>query len=242
VLAGFMQMQRATQRRGGTPLLDLALLEDRAFTSGIGATFCFFLGNLSFYFALTLFMQNGLGVSPFDAALTVMPMSLAFVVGSRLAAGRFARRGVMALIEGCIVQAGGLAALVALIGIVPHPTMTMLMLPLAVFGYGQGMVLTPLFSAVMANVRHAHAGSSSGMLATTQQIANGAGVVLVSSVFFSVQAVIGERYAMLAAMAVIACAVAATISFLHRMAATYGSAETAPGSETGSVSPAGEYR
>jgi MFS family permease len=81
VLAGFMQLQRAIQRRGGAPLLDLALLDDRAFTSGIGATFCFFLANLSFYFVLTLFMQNGLRFSPFNAALTVMPQALAFVVG-----------------------------------------------------------------------------------------------------------------------------------------------------------------
>jgi EmrB/QacA subfamily drug resistance transporter len=217
VLAGFTQMQRATERRGGVPLIDLALLEDRAFTSGIGATFCFFLANLSFYFVLTLYMQNGLGLSPFDAALTVMPLALAFVAGSRLAAGRLARRGTMALIEGCVVQVGGLAATAALIGLAAQPTMAMLMLPLAAFGYGQGMVLAPLFSAVLSNVRHAHAGSGSGILATTQQIANGAGVVLVSAVFFSVQAGLGERYAMLAAMAVLACALAAAIGFLHRM-------------------------
>ena len=34
--------------------------------------------------------------------------------------------------------------------------------PLAVFGYGQGMVLAPLFSVVLTQVRHAHAGSGAG--------------------------------------------------------------------------------
>jgi hypothetical protein len=205
------------QRRGGTPLIDLALLEDRVFISGMGATFCFFLANLSFYFVLTLFMQNGLGLSPFDAALTVMPLAFAFVAGSRLAAGRLVRRGVVALMEGCVVQAAGLAGTALPIGVVAHPTMPMLMLPLAVFGYGQGMVLAPLFSAVLANVRHAHAGSGSGILATTQQVANGAGVVLVGAVFFGVQADLGERYALLVAMALLACAIAVTIGFLQRM-------------------------
>ena len=212
-------MQRATQRRGGAPLIDLALLEDRVFTSGMGATFCFFLANLSFYFVLTLFMQNGLGLSPFDSALTVMPLSLAFVISSRSAAGRLAHRGVAALIEGSAVQVAGLAATAVLIGISAHPTMAMLMLPLAIFGYGRGMVLTPLFSAVLANVRHAHAGSGSGILATTQQVANGTGVGLVSAVFFSVQAEIGTRYGLMAAMAMLACAVAGTMVFLHRMRA-----------------------
>ena len=217
VLAGFLQMQRAMQLRGGAPLIDVELLSDRAFVSGMGATFCFFMANLSFYFVLTLFMQNTLHLSPFDAALTVMPLAFAFVAGSRLAAGRVARRGVMALIEGCLVQAAGLAVTAALIDLVAHPTMTMLMLPLAIFGYGQGMVLAPLFSAVLTNVRHAHAGSGSGMLTTTQQVANGTGVVLVGAVYFAIQASYGGRLAMLAAMALLACAIATTIGFLQRM-------------------------
>ena len=68
VLCGFVRLQRAIEQRGGMPLIDLALLEDRVFVAGMSATFCFFLGNLSFYFGSTLYIQNGLGYSPFDAA------------------------------------------------------------------------------------------------------------------------------------------------------------------------------
>jgi MFS family permease len=202
VLAGFVRLQRWVERRGGMPLIDLALFEDRIFVSGIGATFCFFLGNLSFYFVLTLYMQNGLGLAPYDAALTVLPLSFAFVAGSRLSGGR--------LVEGCVVQGCGLAATALLVGTVAQPGM----LPLAVFGYGQGMVLAPLFSAVLAQVRHAHAGSGAGMLTTTQQVANGAGVVLVGAVYFAMP---GHLLALLAAMAALGCTVIATIGFLLRM-------------------------
>ena len=83
-LAAFLRLERATERRGGMPLIDLALLEDRVFTAGMCATFCFFLGNLSFYFVLTMYLQNGLGFSAFNAALTVLPLAFAFVAGSRL--------------------------------------------------------------------------------------------------------------------------------------------------------------
>ena len=217
VLAGFVRQQRAAERRGKMPLIDLALFEDRIFVAGTCATFCFFLGNLSFYFVLTLFIQNGLGFSPFNAALTVMPLAFAFVAGSRLAAGRLPRRGVAALVDGCIVQAAGLAGTAFLVGTVAQPTTAMLMLPLALFGYGQGMVLAPLFSAVLTNVRHAHAGSGSGILATTQQVANGTGVVLVGAVYFAVQGVHGDRWALLAAMVALACTLMATIGFLQRM-------------------------
>jgi len=208
VLCGFVRLQRAIEQRGGMPLIDLALLEDRVFVAGMSATFCFFLGNLSFYFVLTLYIQNGLGYSPFDAALTVMPLALAFVAGSRVS-GR--------LIEGCLVQGFGLASIALLVGTVAQPTMVLLMLPLAVFGYGQGMVLAPLFSAVLTQVRHAHAGSGAGILTTTQQVANGAGVVLVGAVYFGVQALDGNRWALLAATIALGCTVVATIGFLHRM-------------------------
>src|SRR6185436_8384570 len=99
------------------------------FVAGAAATFCFFLGNLGFYFVLTLFMQNGLGLSPFDAALTVMPLAFAFVIGSRLAAGRLPRRGALALIEGCLVQGVGLAGTALLVGLVERPMMAALMVP-----------------------------------------------------------------------------------------------------------------
>ena len=209
MLAGFARQQRAVERRGGLPLIDLALLEDRVFTAGMCATFCFFLGNLSFYFVLTLFIQNGLGFSPFDAALTVMPLAFAFVAGSQLGGGRLVRAA------SCRPPVSPVPQL--LVGTVAQPTMTMLMLPLAVFGYGQGMVLAPLFSAVLTDVRHAHAGSGSGILATTQQVANGTGVVLVGAAYFGVQGAYGDRLALLVAMVALACTLAATIGFLLGM-------------------------
>ena len=208
-LAAFLRLERAIERRGGMPLVDLALLEDRVFTAGMCATFCFFLGNLSFYFVLTLYIQNGLGFSAFNAALTVLPLAFAFVAGSRLGGGR--------LIEGCVVQAFGLAVTALLIATIAHPTMPALMLPLVVFGYGQGMVLAPLFSTVLTNVRHAHAGSGAGILTTTQQIANGTGVVLVGAVYFAVQGSHDDRWAMLVALAALACTIVGTIGFLYRM-------------------------
>lgn len=220
-LVGFVRLQRATERQGGMPLIDLALLEDRVFIAGMGATFCFFGGNLSFYFVLTLYIQNGLAFSPFDAALTVMPLAFAFVVGSRVA-GR--------LIEGCIVQGIGLVATGLLVASVAHPPVTLLMLPLAVFGYGQGMVLAPLFSAVLTQVRHAHAGSGAGILTTTQQVANGVGVVLIGAAYFAVQ---GDRQALLVALLALGGTVMGTVWFLLRMrAATSVPAGTVPVSGT----------
>ncbi len=215
--AGFLRLQRATDRRGGAPLIDVALLDDRAFLRGLCATSCLFAGNISFYLVVTLFLQNGLGLTPFQSGLTVVPLAFAFVIAARRSAGHVARRGVAALIRGCAVQLTGLAMTGVLIALQPAPSMIALMLPLTVFGYGQGLVMAPLFAAVLATVRADHAGSGSGILTTTQQVANGTGVAVVGAVYFGVQASHSDRLAMLAAVAVLTVTIIATASFLERM-------------------------
>ena len=89
--------ERRLTRRGGEPLLDLALFRDRAFSAGLGVNFAllFFFG--SFMFVLTLLLQAGLGQSPLHAGLETVPLALTFTVmsilGPRLSA-RFGPRSI----------------------------------------------------------------------------------------------------------------------------------------------------
>ncbi|HEX3992291.1 MAG TPA: hypothetical protein VHX39_14055, partial [Acetobacteraceae bacterium] len=148
--------------------------------------------NISFYFVLTLFLQNGLGLTPFQAGLTVLPLSLAFVVGSRVSGD---------IVLGCLIQIAGLAAIGGTIAVWPSAGAVALVPSLALFGYGQGRVMAPLFGAVLANVAHAHAGTGSGILTTTQQTANASGVALIGLIYFAVSGVGSSHAAMLAALA-----------------------------------------
>src|SRR5690606_25809618 len=61
--------QRRQNRRGGTPILDLALLRSRTLRVGLVANTAFMLFFASFMFTLTLLLQSGLGLSPFRAGL-----------------------------------------------------------------------------------------------------------------------------------------------------------------------------
>lgn len=56
IIAAFLALERFVARRGGMPLIDLALLSDAAFMRGLCAAFCFFFANLSFYLVMTMFM------------------------------------------------------------------------------------------------------------------------------------------------------------------------------------------
>jgi len=212
IIAGFVRLERAVASRGGMPLIDLALLSDPAFMRGLVAVFFFFFANLSFYLIMTMFMQRGLQIPPLQAGLVFVPLALTFVVASRHSGARARHRGTLVLIEGCAVQIIGLALLVAAVEWIDAPSATTLALVLMVFGYGQGLVMAPLSSAVLSTVKPASAGAGSGMYGTTAQIANAAGVAAIGAVFFAIEAAASARLALFAActlftLSIIICAV-----------------------------------
>jgi predicted MFS family arabinose efflux permease len=214
IIAAFLRLERSVARRGGMPLIDLALLSDRAFMRGLAAVFFFFFANLSFYLIMTVFMQKALHIPPLHAGLVFVPLALTFVLASRHSGARAKHRGTLVLIEGCAVQIIGLAALVAVIEGVDAPSAMLLALVLTVFGYGQGLVMAPLSSAVLSTVKPASAGAGSGMYGTTAQIANAAGVAAIGAVFFAIESAQSARLALLAALALFAISLLACVAFL----------------------------
>jgi MFS family permease len=187
IVAAFVRLERVVEKSGGMPLIDLALLSDRPFMRGLTAAFFFFFANLSFYLIMTTFMQTALHIPPIKAGLVFVPLTVTFVVASRLSSVRARHRGTLVLIEGCAIQIAGLALLALTVAFVPVPSALMLASVLMIFGYGQGLVMAPLSGVVLSSVKPASAGSGSGMYGTTAQIANAAGVAAIGAVFFSVE-------------------------------------------------------
>jgi MFS family permease len=217
IVAAFLWLERAVARRGGMPLIDLALLSDKAFMRGLAAVFFFFFANLSFYLVMTIYMQQGLQIPPLQAGLVFLPLALTFVIASRHSGARAKHRGTLVLIEGCAVQIAGLAALVTAIEWTETPSAMVLALVLTVFGYGQGLVMAPLSSAVLSTVKPVSAGAASGIYGTTAQIANAAGVAAIGAVFFAIEANQSSRLALLAACALFALSIIACVAFLTWM-------------------------
>lgn len=149
--------------------------------------------------------------------LCVVPLALAFVIASRHSGARARRRGTLVLIEGCAVQVIGLAALVLMVAWVEAPAASLLAFVLTIFGYGQGLVMAPLSSAVLATVKPASAGSGSGMYGTTAQIANAAGVAAIGAAFFAIEAAYSARLALFAASALFPLSIMASAAFLSWM-------------------------
>jgi len=222
IVAAFVRLERAVERSGGMPLIDLALLADRSFMRGLAAAFFFFVANLSFYLIMTMFMQKALQIPPIKAGLVFVPLAFTFVVASRLSGVRAKHRGTLVLIEGCAVQIAGLAVLALTVTFVPAPSALLLALILMIFGYGQGLVMAPLSGVVLSSVKPASAGSGSGMYGTTAQIANAAGVAAIGAVFFAVEEMHAAQAALLVSIVLFVCSIgtsAALLSWMRRASA-----------------------
>ncbi|MEU1120437.1 MULTISPECIES: MFS transporter [unclassified Streptomyces] len=186
VAVGTLLWERALTRRSGSPVLDLTLFRSASFSSGMIAGIAFQLYFGSFMFTLTLLLQSGLGLGPLTAGLTFAPMGVLFGVSSLLGRRFMDRYGMKVLLAGSATTGAGLLALTLLL----HASGAAVGVPwvvlcLCLIGFGNGLVLPALIGAALVQVRPRKAGAASGVLTTSQQFANSAGVAVVGATFFA---------------------------------------------------------
>lgn len=181
----FAWFEQRLAARGGSPLVNLALFKQRAFTVGVLIALAFFAGNAGFLFVLTLFLQFGLGFSPLHAGLTFIPFSAAFFVSSLLAPRLIPvlGRGVLSL--GYFTTTLGMSALLTIIQLAGPAVSSWVLIPaLLIQGFGSGLGLTPLVGTIISRVQSRDAGAAAGVVSTSFQVGNVLGIAVVGLVFF----------------------------------------------------------
>jgi EmrB/QacA subfamily drug resistance transporter len=185
VLALFAGYERIKARRDGSPLVQLRLFGQRAFSVGIAIAMTFFLGVTSFALILTLFLQIGLGFSALHAGLTFLPFSGGVLVASGAAARLAPKFGRGVTMTGALVMAAGMAGLILIVGRYGQAVTTTELAPgLLVAGLGMGTVLAPLADILLAGVRKEDAGSASGVFNTGIQLGASIGIAVIGVIFF----------------------------------------------------------
>ncbi|MDL4813381.1 MFS transporter [Actinomadura opuntiae] len=172
------------QRRNPEPMLDLALLRQRAFSgsAAIIAVLGFVIAGT--LFALTQMLQLVLGYGPLKAGLALLPCAVAAAAGNGLGAALEARLGGRpALVTGLIVIAAGFGAL-ALAGPGFGPVIT----GLVVVGFGMGLGSPPAYNLLMSAVPIEEAGVGSAVNDAGQELGNALGVAVLGSVISAVYA------------------------------------------------------
>lgn len=184
VLGVFLRHQQ--RKQGNAPLVPLSLFRGRQFSGGMAAQLMHGLLCGLFFMTWTLYLQHGLGMSPFHAALAFVLLSVGELGGATVVArsgGRFARR---------LPQAGALIALasMAAYGLQIEAGQADLSLvamtaPVVLIGCGLGMVGGPLADMSLARVPHEDAGGASGLFNTVMHLGIALGTALTALVFFA---------------------------------------------------------
>jgi EmrB/QacA subfamily drug resistance transporter len=212
------ELARAGQA-GGQPLIDLRLLGNRLFRS---CNIVMTLASVSFLGALyvvTLFFQDGRGLSALAAGLSTFPEAFGVMAGAQLASRvLYPRLGPRRHIA---IGLAGVAASIALMTLVGAGTslwwMRLLMFAL---GFAMGQVFVPGQAAAFASISPAATGRASTMFNAARQLGGAVGVAALTSAVVAVGArhlVAGHSVPNLAAyhvaFAIAAAIAAATIPF-----------------------------
>lgn len=186
LFAGFAWYERDLVRAGGAPLIDVTALSDRGFTAGLGVALVFCLGQASFFLVLSLYLQQGRGLSALGSGLIVSVAGLGFFAALLTGRPIAQRWGRQALAAGAVeVAAGFLAMALAVAHIGVAGSLWWLVPGLVLAGFGMGLVLSPLTETVLARVHPEHAAAASGVLATALDIGGALGVAIIGSVYLS---------------------------------------------------------
>ena len=184
-LVAALRWERRVERRAGVPVLSLGLFRESAFNWGLLVSLGAFASFFSFVFALTMLLQDGLGLSPLAAGLRFAPIGVSFAAASVAAKPFAARYGHRLITVGAIVAAVGMATTSAILYATGDSiSVAYLLAPITVVGLGFGTSIPVVIGAVLGKVSAEHAGSASGVLSTAQQFASALGIASIGGLFF----------------------------------------------------------
>ncbi|MGZ4632507.1 MAG: MFS transporter [Actinomycetes bacterium] len=186
-LAGFVLVERRREQTGQMALVPPSLVAMPSMARGLLLAVPFFVGFGGFMFVYALAVQGQLGWSPVTAGAALTPMAGAFLVASLLTSRLLARWGRTVLTGGLVIQAVGYAVLIATVASRWPSELRPVDLTagMLVAGFGQGLVMSPLFGLVLSQVPVDLAGVGSGVMSTTQQTALAVGATAIGTLFLT---------------------------------------------------------
>ena len=169
--------------RQAEPMLDLSLFR-RPAVSGVSlAAFCLSASIFSLFLYLTLYIQDDLGYSPFQAGLRFLPITLLSFIVAPIAGKMTVRVRTRYLLGTGLLFVGVGCLLMTLIS--ASSSWGLLLPGFVVAGIGIGMVNPVLASAAVSVVPPERSGMASGMNSTFRQVGIATGIAGLGAIFQS---------------------------------------------------------
>jgi MFS family permease len=178
MLAGFV----VGQSWAAHPVMPLRLFSNRERVGAYAARFLFTGALVSQTFFMTQYLQGVSGYSPLEAGLAFLPLTIV-VLATAIAIPRLTRRyGNARLLIGGIVAMLIATAWLSRVS-ADTPYVTGIALPMVVYGIGQGLGLSTLTNAGMADVGTEDAGAAGGLVNVVHHLGGAVGLGILVTVF-----------------------------------------------------------
>ena len=178
--AAFAQYELRVERAGGSPLVPMEILTNRAFTAGALTFSGRSLVLAGFIFVIPVYLQSGLGYTAFETGIAMLPFSIGTLVVSTFTTGWRAYVSPKALIQVGIVLVGlGLLSLSA--GTTPDQTVVSMALPMTVIGVGVGLLMPQLVNVTLSAVPQSNSAEASGVMNATGMLGYAVGTAVVGA-------------------------------------------------------------
>lgn len=229
VLVALAIWVRRVERAGGSPLIPPRLFHARAFRGGFFIALPNFAGLMSLFIVFSLFWQEGLGRSAFEAGVIQSPYAFGAIVGAAISGRLVDRFGRVGPQIGLLSSAAGLATTAILLASIGYADLQgwFFIAPFAFAGFGSGMSIGPTVRFAVSSVPHADAGAASGVMNTAQRVGGSLGIAVTATLFFAllgdavrrgVEVASPEHYEFATMIAIAAaacfCTLALVVSFL----------------------------
>ena len=180
----FVLWERRLEAEKKNVLLDLGLFRISSFRNGSIAALIISMGEFGILFAIPLWLQNVLGLSPISSGLVLL----------WLAAGAFMASGVGGALSGKLpparaVQIGVGLELIGVLGVALFSSTEagwIVLAPLLfLYGIGIGLATAQLTGVIMVDVPMSSTGQASGSQSTVRQVGSALGVAVLGTLLFT---------------------------------------------------------
>ncbi|MBV8529114.1 MAG: MFS transporter [Candidatus Dormibacteraeota bacterium] len=180
LLAAFV----AVETRAAEPITPLGLFLNRTRAAAYVARLLLLAGVFGMFFFLTQFMQEVRGYGSLETGLAFLPFTLLLFVMSQLTARVLLERydAKRLMVVGLTISTLGMVVLTQLSASSGYLAF---LIPMLLFGLGNGLAFVPLTNAGLHGVQPSQAGAASGLVNVMQQLGAALGLAVLVSVFGS---------------------------------------------------------
>lgn len=182
LLVAFARLQFINTQKNKASLINTNLFKYRNFVLAIIAISLLMVMIDSYFFILTIFLQNGYHLSPLQSGYVIIVQGAGFMLASIFAPYLFLKFGIKSLVFGLSIIILSMVLQATCYSL--NTTEFIQYAFMIIHGAGVALVLPPLANIALSGLPDDLAGNASGVYATMQQIFGAIGVAICGNIFF----------------------------------------------------------